>query len=105
MLDLEIEFEKKRESGREALLVSQKSAKLYKSLASQAEQDKKANALLESQVQQLQRQLKMIKKQVEEAEDIASINLSKFRKASGQLKEAEERAEYAESELMKLKKN
>ena len=100
---MEIEFEKKRVSGREALRASQKSEKLYNSLAVEAEQDKKANALLQSQVHKLQHQLKMIKKQVEEAEDMASINLSKFRKANGQLKEAEERAEYAESELVKLK--
>lgn len=72
-------------------------------MAAQAEEEKKNNQRLQDQIARLQRQLKTIKKQVEEAEDIANINLSKFRKASNQLKDAEERAVVAESELSKIK--
>ena len=72
-------------------------------MAAQAEEEKKNNIRLQDQIARLQRQLKTIKKQVEEAEDIANINLTKFRKASNQLKDAEERANVAETELTKLK--
>lgn len=47
--------------------------------------------------------MKVYKKQAEEAEDIAAVNLAKFRKAQHEIEEAEEKASIAENALAKLK--
>ena len=43
--------------------------------------------------------IKMYKKQIEEAEEIAALNLAKFRKAQQELVETEERAKLAEAQI------
>ena len=48
-------------------------------------------------------QLRNFKKQIEEAEEIAAMNLAKFRKAQAELEEAEERADLTEQALAKFK--
>jgi hypothetical protein len=47
----------------------------------------------------LQQKIKTYKKQIEEAEEIAALNLAKFRKAQQELEEAEERSKMAENQL------
>ena len=44
-------------------------------------------------------QVKAYKKQLEEAEEIAALNLAKFRKAQQELEETEDRARMAENAL------
>ena len=48
-------------------------------------------------------QVKTYKKQIEEAEEIAALNLAKFRKVQADLEEAEERADLNEQILAKFK--
>ena len=43
------------------------------------------------------------KKQIEEAEEIAAINLAKFRKAQQELEEAEQRTQLAEDNITKIR--
>ena len=43
--------------------------------------------------------MKSYKKQIEEAEEIAALNLAKFRKAQQELEETEDRAKMAEAKL------
>ena len=43
------------------------------------------------------------KKQIEEAEEIAAINLAKFRKAQQELEEAEQRTKLAEDNISKIR--
>jgi hypothetical protein len=43
------------------------------------------------------------KKQIEDAEEIAALNLAKFRKAQQQLEEAEERSKMAEMNMARLR--
>ena len=43
--------------------------------------------------------VKTYKKQIEEAEEIAALNLAKFRKAQQELEETEDRAKMAEAKL------
>ena len=50
-------------------------------------------------VDKLQNKVKSYKKQIEEAEEIAALNLAKFRKAQQQLEETEERAKMADSNM------
>merc|ERR1739845_39736 len=51
----------------------------------------------------LQGKIKSYKKQIEEAEEIAALNLAKFRQAHAQLAEAEEHADLNEKALAKAK--
>ena len=51
----------------------------------------------------MQSKLKVYKRQAEEAEEIASVNLGKFRKVQHDLEEAEERADIAENQLSKIR--
>jgi len=45
--------------------------------------------------------LTVYKKQIEDAEEIAAINLSKYRKAQHELEDATQRADQAESQIAK----
>ena len=47
----------------------------------------------------LQAKIKTYKKQIEEAEEIAALNLAKFRKAQQELEETEDRTKMAEAQL------
>ncbi len=47
----------------------------------------------------LQQKIKTLKKQIEDAEEIAALNLAKFRKAQQELEEAEERSKIAENQM------
>ena len=49
--------------------------------------------------QKLQHKIKTYKKQIEEAEEIAALNLAKYRKAQQEMEETEDRAKMAESQL------
>ena len=48
-------------------------------------------------------QVRAYKRQIEEAEEIAAMNLAKFRKVSGNLSEAQERADLNETALAKTR--
>merc|ERR1712126_439690 len=54
---------------------------------------------MEDLVSTLEKQCRNYKKQIQEAEEIAALNLAKYRKAQQQLEEAEERAKMAEQKL------
>ncbi len=43
------------------------------------------------------------KKQIEDAEEIAALNLAKFRKAQQQLEEADERTQNAEAQIQRIR--
>ena len=50
-------------------------------------------------VDKLQMKLRNFKRQIEEAEEIAALNLAKFRKAQQELEETEDRARLAENSM------
>ena len=50
-------------------------------------------------MEKLQGKTRTYKKQIEDAEEIAALNLAKFRKAQQQLEEAEERSSTAENHM------
>merc|ERR1712127_593673 len=62
-----------------------------------AEEDRKNNSRLQDMIEKLQNKMKVYKRQVEEAEEIAAVNLAKFRKVQHELTDAEERADQAEN--------
>lgn len=67
-----------------------------KELTFQYDEDKKNHDRMQDLTEKLQLKIKTYKRQIEEAEEIAALNLAKFRKAQQELEEAEERADNAE---------
>lgn len=63
-----------------------------------AQQDK-SNQVIEK----FQSQIKTYRKQLDEAEELAMLNIAKFKKTQAELEEAEERANEAEQALQKLR--
>jgi chromosome segregation ATPase len=66
-------------------------------LALQVEEDRRAQDRMHDMIDKMQQKMKSYKKQVEEAEEIAAINLTKYRKIQHDLEESESRADSAES--------
>merc|ERR1712034_4407 len=77
----------------------QKSERRVKELAFQIEEDKKNQDRMSELDTKLQQKIKTYKKQIEEAEEIAALNLAKFRKAQQEFEETEERAKLAEARI------
>ncbi|CAL4075713.1 unnamed protein product [Meganyctiphanes norvegica] len=63
-----------------------------KELTFQSEEDKKNHDRMQDLVDKLQVKIKTYKKQIEEAEEIAALNLAKFRKVQQKLETVEERS-------------
>ena len=64
-----------------------------------SEEDQKNFEKLSELVEKLQGKTRTYKKQIEDAEEIAALNLAKFRKAQQQLEEAEDRSQAAETHM------
>merc|ERR1712066_863001 len=77
----------------------QKSERRVKELAFQIDEDKKNQDRMSELATKLQQKIKTYKKQIEEAEEIAALNLAKFRKAQQEFEETEDRNKMAEAAL------
>ena len=80
-----------------------KSERKIKELTFQGDEDRKNHERMQSLIDQLQAKIKSYKKQIEEAEEIAALNLAKFRKVQGDLGEAVEHADLNEQALGKAR--
>ena len=80
-----------------------KSERRIKELTYASDEDRKNHERMQALVDQLQCKIKSYKKQIEEAEEIAALNLAKFRKVQGNLSEATECADINEQALGKAK--
>merc|ERR1712128_172790 len=60
-----------------------------KELTFQSEEDKKNHERMQDLVDKLQQKIKTYKRQIEEAEEIAALNLAKFRKSQQELEAVE----------------
>ncbi|VDM25839.1 unnamed protein product [Toxocara canis] len=69
----------------------------------QCEEDRKNSDRLTELCDKLQVKLKIYKRQVEEAEEVAAVNLGKYRQLMSQVDDANERADIAENSLAKLR--
>merc|ERR1712020_216374 len=63
------------------------------------DEDKKNQDSMSELANKLQMKIKTYKKQIEEAEEIAALNLAKYRKAQQELEETEDRNKMAEAQL------
>jgi len=100
-LESEVDAEARRMADGQKNL--RKSERRIKELTYASDEDRKNHERMQALVDQLQAKIKSFKKQIEEAEEIAALNLAKFRQAQGQLGDAEERADLNESALAKAR--
>ena len=80
-----------------------KSERGIKELTYGADEDRKNHERMQALVEQLQSKIKSYKRQIEEAEEIAALNLAKFRQTQSNLAESEERADLNEQALAKIR--
>jgi len=77
----------------------QRAERKVKELVFQQEEDRKNQDLMSELATKLQAKIKTYKQQIEEAEEIAALNLAKFRKAQQEFEETEERAKMADGAM------
>jgi myosin heavy chain 6/7 len=80
-----------------------RSERRIKELAFAGDEDRKNHERMQNLIDSLQAKIKSYKKQIEEAEEIAALNLAKFRQTQTNLGDAEERADLNDQALAKLK--
>ena len=75
----------------------QRAERKCKELTFSQDEDRKSQEKMSELAGKLQQKIKTYKQQIEEAEEIAALNLAKFRKAQQELEETEERSKMAEA--------
>ena len=80
-----------------------KSERNIKELTYKHEEDCKNHERMQSLVDQLQGKIKTYKKQIEEAEEIAALNLAKFRQVQTALGDSSQRADMTEQALARTR--
>ena len=100
-LESEIDAENRRQADAQKNL--RKSERHIKELTYQQDEDRKNHERMQGLIDQLQGKIKSYKKQIEDAEEIAAVNLAKYRKAQQDFEEAEERSKLCEGNISKFK--
>merc|ERR1719435_419462 len=100
-LESELEAENRRFADAQKNL--RKSERTVKELVNTQEQDRKNCERLQGLIDQLQSKVKSYKKQIEEAEEIAALNLAKYRQTQGSLADSSERADLNEQAVAKMR--
>ena len=103
--ELEIEVSTSQMKTTETTKAHQKVERSIKELEFEREEDAKKYEQMSAFVSKLQSKTKVLKEQIEEAEQIAAVNLYKYRMAQQALEETEERARIAEVNLHGMKPN
>merc|ERR1719481_2441161 len=80
-----------------------RSERRIKELTFASDEDRKNSERMQSLIDNLQGKVKSYKKQIEEAEEIAALNLAKYRQVQGNLANSGERADLNEQALAKMK--
>ena len=100
-LNSELDAENRRFSDGQKNL--RKSERHIQELTYASDEDRKNHERMQALIDQLQGRIKTYKKQIEEAEEIAALNLAKFRQTQSNLAESGERADLNEQALAKTK--
>merc|ERR1712088_1031420 len=98
-LESELDAENRRNADAQKNL--RKSERRVKELSYSQEEDRKNHERMQALIDQLQGKIKSYKKQIEEAEEIAALNLAKYRQVQTNLSGAVERADVSEQALTK----
>jgi len=100
-LESEMDAESRRMNDAQKNL--RKSERRVNELTYQQDEDRKNHERMQALIDQLQGKVRTYKKQIEEAEEIAALNLAKFRQTQANLANAAERADLNEGALAKMK--
>merc|ERR1739845_272986 len=100
-LESELDAENRRQA--DTLKNLRRSERRIKELSFAADEDRKNHERMQSLIDGLQGKIKCYKKQIEEAEEIAALNLAKYRKVAANVDEAGQRADLSEQALAKSK--
>jgi len=100
-LESELDAENRRFADAQKNL--RKSERHVKELTYTQEEDRKNHERMQALIDQLQGKIKSYKKQIEEAEEIAALNLAKYRQVQSNLAQSGERADLNEQALAKIK--
>merc|ERR1712152_5894 len=98
-LESEVDAENRRAADSAKNL--RKSERRINELTFASDEDRKNHERMQSLIDGLQGKIKTYKKQIEEAEEIAALNLAKFRKVAAEVDSAAGRADVAEQALAK----
>merc|ERR1739842_136169 len=101
--ELESEVDTEARRCGDAIKNLRKSERRIKEMTYASDEDRKNHERMQALIDQLQSKIKSYKKQIEEAEEIAALNLAKFRQAQAQLGEAAQTADLNETALAKAK--
>ena len=101
--ELESEMDAENRRFGDAVKNLSKSERRIKELTFAADEDRKNHERMQGLIDQLQGKIRSYKKQIEEAEEIAALNLAKYRQTQSQLGDSEERADLNEQALAKYK--
>jgi len=101
--DLETQFDDEHRRLVEAEKSQRRTERRIKELTFSQDEDHKNHERMQQLVDKLQSKVKTYKKQIEEAEEIAALNLAKYRKVQADLESSEERADISEQVLAKYK--
>merc|ERR1712150_355460 len=100
-LESEMDAENRRQADTQKNL--RKSERRIQELTFAADEARKNHERMQTLIDGLQGKIKAYKKQIEEAEEIAALNLAKYRAAQGNLADSGERADINEQALAKFK--
>jgi myosin heavy chain 6/7 len=101
--ELESELDAETRRCNDAQKNMRKSERHIKELTYQQDEDRKNHERMQGLIDQLQGKIKSYKKQIEEAEEIAALNLAKFRQVQSNLSGCVERADLNEQALAKTR--
>ena len=101
--ELESELDAENRRMADAQKGMRKSERKIKELTYQQDEDRKNHERMQALIDQLQGKIKSYKKQIEEAEEIAALNLAKYRMAQNSLSTSQEAADVSEQALAKLR--
>merc|ERR1719430_554918 len=101
--ELESEMDAENRRCTDAQKNLRKSERHIKELTYQQDEDRKNHERMQALIDQLQDKIKSYKKQIEEAEEIAALNLAKFRQVQTNLAGSTERADLNEQALAKTR--
>jgi len=99
--ELESELDAESRRCNDAQKNLRKSERHIKELTYQQDEDRKNHERMQGLIDQLQAKIKSYKKQIEEAEEIAALNLAKYRQVQSNLTGSTERADISEQALAK----
>jgi len=97
--ELEAELGGTQTQTAESVKAFQRADRKVKELKFSQDEDKKNQDRMSDLASKLQQKIKTYKQQIEEAEEIAALNLAKFRKAQQELEETEDRAKMADANM------